>query len=38
MDGVILRVGGCLSNAPIAEDAKHPILLSNKHRITDLIV
>ena len=37
IDGV-LCVGGRLRNAPITEDAKHPILLPKKHHVTDLIV
>ena len=37
IDG-ILSVGGRLRNAPITEDAKHPILLPKKHHVTDLIV
>ena len=37
VDG-ILRVGGRLRNAPVSEDAKHPILLPKRHHVTDLIV
>ena len=37
IDGV-LCVGGRLRNAPITEDAEHPILLPKKHHVTDLIV
>lgn len=34
----VLCIGGHLRNAPITEDAKHPILLPKKHHVTDLIV
>ena len=34
----ILRVGGRLSRARMAEDMKHPIILPRKHPVTTLIV
>ena len=34
----ILRVGLRLENAPIDRDAKHPIILPNKHHLTTLII
>jgi hypothetical protein len=34
----LLRVGGRLKNAPLAYDIKHPILLPNKHHVTNLII
>ncbi|XP_074653617.1 uncharacterized protein LOC141907774 [Tubulanus polymorphus] len=34
----VLRVGGRLKNAPIAEAAKHPILLPKNHEVTRLII
>ena len=34
----ILRVGECLENALIDQDAKHPIILPNKHHLTTLII
>ncbi|KAK3752073.1 hypothetical protein QZH41_005572 [Actinostola sp. cb2023] len=37
IDG-LLRVGGRLRNAPIAEEAMHPILLPKKHHVVNLIV
>nr|XP_012145447.1 PREDICTED: uncharacterized protein LOC100881684 [Megachile rotundata] len=33
----ILRVGGRLISSELAYDHKHPILLPNKHKVTDLI-
>jgi hypothetical protein len=38
LENGILRVGGCLRNAPIDVNAKHPSILPNKHHLTDLIV
>ncbi|KAK3747784.1 hypothetical protein QZH41_013322, partial [Actinostola sp. cb2023] len=37
IDG-LLRVGGRLRNAPIEEEAMHPILLPKKHHVVNLIV
>ena len=34
----ILRVGGRIENAPIDTDARHSVILPNKHHLTDLIV
>ncbi|XP_062704225.1 uncharacterized protein LOC134286608 [Aedes albopictus] len=36
VDGII-RVGGRLHNASIPVDEKHPIVLPNKHRLTEMI-
>ena len=36
-DGLI-RIGGRLEHAPIDYETKHPIMLPNKHHVTDLIV
>ena len=37
VDGV-LRVGGRLSEAEVAFEVKHPIILPNSHHLTDLII
>nr|CAB3263155.1 uncharacterized protein LOC104265735 [Phallusia mammillata] len=37
VDGV-LRVGGRLHRAPVAYDLKHPVILPNKHHVTNLII
>ncbi|KAJ8035403.1 hypothetical protein HOLleu_22626 [Holothuria leucospilota] len=37
IDGV-LRVGGRLENAPLADDVKHPIILPSMHHVTDLVI
>ena len=37
VDGT-LRVGGCLGNAHISEEAKRPIILPEKHHVTDIII
>ena len=37
MDG-ILRVGGRLSNAPVDQELKHPIILPYDHKVTELII
>lgn len=37
-DEGVLRVGGRLTNANIAYEQKHPILLPSNHRLTDLLV
>ncbi|XP_077276985.1 uncharacterized protein LOC143905440 [Temnothorax americanus] len=34
----LLRVGGRLIHSGLAYETKHPILLPNKHRLTDLII
>ncbi len=34
----ILRVGGRLQHSVLREDAKHPIILPAKHRLTELII
>lgn len=34
----IITVGGCLRNATISFNSKHPILLPSKHPFTNLIV
>ena len=34
----ILRVGGRLERAPLSFDAKHPIILPNKHHVTELLI
>ena len=34
----ILGVGGRLENAPMDQDARHPIILPNKHHLTTLII
>ncbi|XP_058811251.1 uncharacterized protein LOC131676146 [Topomyia yanbarensis] len=34
----ILRVGGRLRHAPVAEDRKHPMILSSNHPFTELVV
>ena len=34
----LLRVGGSLSNACIAYDAKHPVILPKKHHLTEIII
>ena len=36
LDEGILRVGGCLENAPISFEAKHPMILPSKHHVTNL--
>nr|XP_049466958.1 uncharacterized protein LOC125908310 [Anopheles coluzzii] len=34
----IIRVGGRLSNAPLLEDTKHPILVPNNHPLAELLM
>lgn len=34
----LLRVGGRLTNAPLTQDRKHPLILPSEHRITELIL
>nr|XP_049464908.1 uncharacterized protein LOC125907331 [Anopheles coluzzii] len=34
----IIRVGGRLSNAPLLEDIKHPILVPNNHPLAELLM
>ena len=34
----IIRIVGRTKNALIDTDAKHPVILQNKHHLTDLIV
>ncbi|KAL0829413.1 hypothetical protein ABMA28_004186 [Loxostege sticticalis] len=34
----ILRIGGRLEHATISRSAKHPVILSAKHRLTELII
>lgn len=34
----IMRVGGRLHNSPVSFDQKHPIILPNRHHITDLLI
>ncbi|XP_030586866.1 uncharacterized protein LOC115781376 [Archocentrus centrarchus] len=34
----LLRVGGRLTNAPIPEAAKHPVILPQKHHVSELII
>ena len=34
----LMRVGGRLQHAPVNYEAKHPIILPNKHHITSLII
>ena len=34
----LLRVGGRLRNAPIAEDEKHPVILPKNHHVSKLII
>ena len=34
----LLRVGGRLSHSGLSYEAKHPVLLSNNHRLTELII
>ncbi|XP_060524303.1 uncharacterized protein LOC132700786 [Cylas formicarius] len=34
----LLRVGGRLTHSQLDYDQKHPVLLPNKHRLTDLII
>ncbi|XP_015747609.1 PREDICTED: uncharacterized protein LOC107327381 [Acropora digitifera] len=34
----LLRVGGCIGQAPFCYDLKHPVILPYKHHITDLII
>ena len=34
----ILRVGGCLENASVSFEVKHPIILPSKHHVTNLII
>lgn len=36
-DGIIL-VGGCLKNAPISPEARHPAVLDPKHLLTKLFI
>ena len=38
LENDLIRVGGRLHQAPIKNDAKHPIILSRKHPVVDLIV
>ena len=37
VDGT-LQAGGCPGNAHISEEAKRPIILPNKHHVTDIII
>lgn len=34
----LLRVGGCIRQAPLSYDLKHPVILPYKHHVTDLII
>ena len=34
----LLRVGGCLKNAPVSFDVRHPIILPQKAKITERLV
>ena len=38
MEDGVLRVGGRLDRADISHEAKHPLILPNKHHVTDLII
>ena len=38
MDGDLLRVGGRLHRAPLPYDARHQLLLPNKHHVSDLLI
>ena len=38
MKNGLMRVGGHLQHAPVDYEAKHPIILPNKHHITSLII
>ena len=38
LDNGLIRVGGRLHQAPIEDDAKHPVILPRKHHITKLII
>ena len=34
----LLRVGGRIGRAPLSYELKHPVILPNKHHVTDLII
>ena len=34
----VIRVGGRLERSPLGYDAKHPVILPNKHHVTDLLI
>ena len=38
LDNKVLRVGGRLERAPVAFEAKHPMIIPNKHHITELLI
>ena len=38
LENGLKRVGGCLHQAPIESDAKHPVILPRKHHIVKLII
>ena len=38
MDDKVIRVGGRLQYALISHDQKHPVILPNKHHVTDVII
>ena len=38
LENGLIRVGGCLRQAPIQSDAKHPVILPRKHHIVKLII
>ena len=38
LDNGLSRVGGCLSNADIPEESKHPLILPQKDHVTSLVI